>query len=237
MSLVLAQDYEYLSNQTWRWWVWLEGDPEELDQVTSVEYHLHPTFPNPVRKVKDRESNFRLQSQGWGIFNLKALVELHDGSSEQLSHMLELRYPDDLESAASRGATSTTEDKGDLRSIFLSSGTADGAVAADLRDSLVRKGVHVLSDDDVGSSGSWSLQIDEAMREADAVVVLSSDVPSSWVEREVSAATQQGTKLIPVVVGENAVVPESLQTLSYISLSDESGVDEAADSILRAIEP
>jgi transcription initiation factor IIF auxiliary subunit len=50
---------------------------------------LHPTFPNPVRNVSDRASNFTLNASGWGTFEVGALVHLRDGTTTILSHELD----------------------------------------------------------------------------------------------------------------------------------------------------
>jgi patatin-like phospholipase/acyl hydrolase len=78
----------------WRWWIFITGSPEELDNIEHVTYLLHPTFQNPVRKVTDRSSNFRLESVGWGGFRINAKVMLKDGAVIPLSHELMLHYPD-----------------------------------------------------------------------------------------------------------------------------------------------
>ncbi len=59
-----------------------------------MEYTLHPTFPNPVRTVRDRTTKFRLDTRGWGVFTIYVKVVAKDGSAVMLSHALELRYPD-----------------------------------------------------------------------------------------------------------------------------------------------
>lgn len=238
MVLGLQQDYEYVGNDSWNWRIWLDGDDAELDEVRSVEYLLHPTFPNPVREVKDRSSNFRLVAQGWGVFQLKARVRLADGSIEQLSHMLNLEYPPGADEAAVREKvrTRSAEPIEERRSVFLSAGSADGAVAAVLRESLIEKGVQVWSDDDIPPGAPWEFEIEQAIAKADAVVALSSDVPSKWVEREVDAAREQGTMVIPVVMGDNAVVPKGLESFQQISVLDATALGEATESILLAMD-
>ena len=52
----------------WTWSVWLEGTDDELDGVSKVRYQLHPTFPQPVHDITDRQSKFRLDGSGWGEF-------------------------------------------------------------------------------------------------------------------------------------------------------------------------
>jgi transcription initiation factor IIF auxiliary subunit len=94
MALKIAQSYEYVGDDYWKWSTWIEGPARELDQVESVTYNLHPTFRNPVRKIDSRKNKFRLDTAGWGVFMLFATVSRKDGSTERLKHYLELRYPD-----------------------------------------------------------------------------------------------------------------------------------------------
>ena len=94
MTLRIAQDFQYESEDWWRWWIWIDGPAQELDQVKSVVYTLHPTFRDPVRTVTDRASQFRLETAGWGTFTIYAKVFRRDGAVVELEHELELRYPD-----------------------------------------------------------------------------------------------------------------------------------------------
>ena len=52
-------------------------------------YTLHSTFRNPVRKVSDRESKFRLETEGWGTFTIYAKVVLKNKEEIPLEHELE----------------------------------------------------------------------------------------------------------------------------------------------------
>jgi transcription initiation factor IIF auxiliary subunit len=93
MALKIAQDYKYVGDDYWKWTAWLDGPDKELDQVKSVTYNLHPTFPRPVRTIDSREDNFRLKTAGWGGFTLYAKVLRKNGTTEKLQHEVELRYP------------------------------------------------------------------------------------------------------------------------------------------------
>ena len=237
MTLSIAQDFEYQGNNYWKWSVWLQGTDADLDEVASVEYHLHPTFPSPVRLVTNRASKFRLDSAGWGVFHLKAQVEMKDGSVMGLDHMLGLAYPADVEDQVPeqppmRGGVGP----GPRRSIFLSAGTADSTVASELRNSLIDRGVEVLSVEDIDPGVPWEIKIENALKKADAIVTITSDIPSTWVEREVHAATRQGTRVIPVVVGDNPVVPEGLQSVEQIKVMDASALGDVAASIIDALD-
>ncbi len=87
------QSYTYTGDDYWDWSVWIESDnPEKLDNIVSVTYHLHNTFYNPVRVIKDRASKFRLDTSGWGTFRIYIVINLKDKSVVELTHDLVLKY-------------------------------------------------------------------------------------------------------------------------------------------------
>ena len=94
MSLRIDQGFEYQGEDWWNWWVWIEGADAELNQIDQVVYTLHPTFPTPVRTVKDRASKFRLETRGWGVFPIHAKLHFKDGTKKPLQHQLQLLYDD-----------------------------------------------------------------------------------------------------------------------------------------------
>ena len=93
-NLAIEQWEKYEGDDWWKWAVWLEGTDDKLDLVEFVEWTLHPTFPNPIRKTHDRTSKFRLETGGWGVFQIRALVQMKDGMQTKLRHYLKLHYPD-----------------------------------------------------------------------------------------------------------------------------------------------
>ena len=94
MALTIQQGFEYQGNDWWKWWVWIDGPPEELDAIDHVIYTLHRTFPQPVRKTDDRLSGFKLSTSGWGVFTIYATLVHKDGGETELSHDLRLEYGD-----------------------------------------------------------------------------------------------------------------------------------------------
>jgi transcription initiation factor IIF auxiliary subunit len=90
----IAQSEDYKGDDWWQWAVWIEASDEDLDQVEYVEWTLHPTFRNPVRKCDERSTNFRIETGGWGVFPISAHVQTRSGSPIRLRHFLELHYPD-----------------------------------------------------------------------------------------------------------------------------------------------
>ncbi len=93
MNLAVAQSQKYEGDQWWRWSLWIEGSPNDLDSIKSVTYTLHPTFPEPIRTVTDRASKFQLRCSGWGIFRIPVRVRLKDGKAIELSHQLQFAIP------------------------------------------------------------------------------------------------------------------------------------------------
>lgn len=93
-SYFVEQSYDYVGDDYWDWNVWIESnDPKKLDNIDSVTYRLHRTFPNPVRTIRDRKSKFRLGTSGWGTFTIYIVINLKDESVVELKHNLILKRP------------------------------------------------------------------------------------------------------------------------------------------------
>jgi transcription initiation factor IIF auxiliary subunit len=90
----IAQGYNYIGNDYWKWWIWIEGNDKDLDKIKNVIYNLHYTFTNPVRIINTRENKFRLETSGWGTFTIYARLNFEDNSVIELQHELELYYDD-----------------------------------------------------------------------------------------------------------------------------------------------
>jgi transcription initiation factor IIF auxiliary subunit len=90
----LKQGFSYEGQDWWKWWIWVEGEKKDLDNIDHVMYTLHSTFTNPVRKVEDRASKFRMETEGWGVFTIYARIFLKDKTEIPLEHDLFLEYPD-----------------------------------------------------------------------------------------------------------------------------------------------
>ncbi len=69
------------------WCVFVDAEPDVLDGIREVEYVLHESIRNPVRRVRDRDSCFAVESQGWGEFRLEITVRYKSGGVDQHSHL------------------------------------------------------------------------------------------------------------------------------------------------------
>ena len=90
----IEQGFKYVDEDWWKWWIWIEGSDSDLDKIHHVLYTLHFSFNDPVRKVDNRNSKFRLDTEGWGVFTLFGRLYLKDGMEVPLEHELVLEYPD-----------------------------------------------------------------------------------------------------------------------------------------------
>ena len=93
LKLRLRNSWKYVENDRWDWAVFLEDDGSgDLEKVDSVTYILHSSFPNPKRRKKNKQDKFKLETNGWGIFWIKAFVKTLEGKKIKLDHYLELSY-------------------------------------------------------------------------------------------------------------------------------------------------
>jgi transcription initiation factor IIF auxiliary subunit len=99
LAVGLAQDItasntsRFLGNGRWEWTVYIKASPQVLREIDCVEYTLHPTFPQPVRrvcKVGDSRRPFGLTASGWGAFQIRIRVFMRGRSPVELTHELQL---------------------------------------------------------------------------------------------------------------------------------------------------
>jgi transcription initiation factor IIF auxiliary subunit len=73
------------------WSIYLETVPPEfIDNIESVTYHLHPSFKMTKINRTNHSDGFRLDSRGWGEFNIKLEINLKNGKSINCNHWLSL---------------------------------------------------------------------------------------------------------------------------------------------------
>ncbi|MCL1633247.1 hypothetical protein M2650_01100 [Luteimonas sp. SX5] len=68
--------------------IWIEADGIDLGTISSVTYHLHETFDNPLRVVSDHSTAFELTTAAWGSFLLFADITFKDGTMWRIERYL-----------------------------------------------------------------------------------------------------------------------------------------------------
>ena len=75
--------------------IWIDGDPSDLNQVEKVEYLLHPSFRRMFRLSRNRESKFRVTIWTWGLFEIRIIIFMLDGSKLEINYFLDYELPPD----------------------------------------------------------------------------------------------------------------------------------------------
>src|SRR4029077_6503485 len=150
-SLVVKQRSVYQGNQWWNWSVWIDAPEKHLDQIQYVEYTLHPTFAERVRRVTDRSTRFCLDSAGWGEFVIGVKIQGRDGRSFKRQHWLTLDYPQET-SKPSRPEPNKRKER---PTVYISGSVSDINFTTVLAKSLEVQGFEVLKKEDVSSELPW----------------------------------------------------------------------------------
>ncbi len=225
MNLGIRQEVRHADGR-WDWSVWIDGSEVELDQVESVEWVLHPTFPRPVVLVKERQSKFRLDSSGWGDFEINAHVTTKDGHQQHLRHWLRLPESDD----------ESTEPTSDQKSaVFISSSVADAEWENAVHDALALRGFDVLTSSDVPAGVSAETAISSTLDKASLVVAIFSDKSGPWTTREVMTAMDKDVSVVPFVVGDHPKILPELRGIQPVRVSDLGDVDAAIGQIVNKL--
>lgn len=186
MALELKQSSEHKATQEWKWSVWLAGTQAELASVERVVYHLHPTFPDPIRTVTDRKTRFRLDETGWGEFEIVAHVTVNRGAPVTLKAWLKF------------GGTAKPDA---VQAVFISCSLADAPWALELKRVFESAKIAVVSADDASELGFPS-SLEPMLRNTRGVVMLMSDKTSPWMRYELEGAAKAGVPVVQVHIGK-----------------------------------
>jgi len=260
MSIKIRQATDYKGGNWWQWSIWLDGTAKDLEAVDHVTYTLHPTFANPVRRIDTRRNGFRLDSAGWGEFEMYLDIALKDGRTRKRTHYLKLQDSEKTEvvakvkRAASRSSTPSvatgtrrTAPRAGLTStpgavpeqpgrkgpaVFISGGVMDTAALQALGSALKGKGAEVLGPEQVSSSVPFAKDMDDMISRSNAAVFVISSRPNLWLSQEIEAARRHRVGVIvPVLVGSSTAVPEALKDYKAIRIDRPEQIGEVANGV------
>jgi hypothetical protein len=223
LQLRLKNSSVWQGKDRWKWSVWVDGKQESIEQVDRVEYILHPTFPDPVRLVTDRASNFKLNSKGWGEFMIHANVVTKTGRTLRLNHWLKLSGGESVGERQIRGT--------EKPSVFLAYSKADYPLAAELSRFLEARGLEVLSENQLKPDEPIMSAVRSLIGSADAVLALIAQEPSSWVLNEIFEAEKQQIPILPMLLGKNARLPTSIANRQALQIDNPNDSREAEKAI------
>jgi TIR domain/YEATS family len=226
MSLEIHQAANFTGDGHWKWSVWIDGPEAELDQVQSVEWVLHPTFPNPIVRATQRQDKFRIETSGWEAFEINAHVSTKDGRKQHLKHWLRLEEP---------GGAPAEPPHEEKPAVFVSAGVKDTLWEEAVRDALVRHRIDVLTSSDVPGDAPVETAISATLDRADLVVGIFSDKSGSWVEREFMKAMEKDISVVPLLVGSAAKLPSHLDSIQAMHVTELADVDAAISQIVDSL--
>lgn len=99
MSYTLRNSSKYLGKKgDTHWWTWTAfieaSNGDTLNDVKYVEYQLHSSFTNPIKKSRKSSDGFSITLKGWGTFLLRARVVYKDPEKPALSLTHTLLFED-----------------------------------------------------------------------------------------------------------------------------------------------
>src|ERR1017187_4973310 len=89
-ELVVMFDSDFRDQDWWTFEIFLQGPGSGLDEVVEVTYVLPPSFAPPVRRVGDRESQFRLEGSTSSPFHFWVTVRYRGGETSSSGYYLKL---------------------------------------------------------------------------------------------------------------------------------------------------
>jgi hypothetical protein len=228
--LRIEQSSSSLGPSYWKWSVWLEGGNEELARISEVRYQLHPTFSEPVKVIKNRETKFRLDASGWGEFAIYATITQNDGSAVRLQHWLRFGEgapsKDDLSGGISRQKASRPQ-------VFISHGATDSTFAGELHRALEERGMVVARLETLGASSKSPMDaIREVIEEVPVGIVLVSKQNSPWVVEEAKSLLDNNSLVIPVLLSSGSTpLHKLLEGLQSVHLQEGAAVTDSAEQV------
>jgi len=230
----MHQSSEYVRPNWWNWSVWIDAPSTLLNDIESVDYKLHSTFPDPLQHRTNRQEKFLLTSSGWGEFTINAEIKLKNGKALTKRHWLTLEYP---QPAQSLNTGSVSIKKKDARpNVFVSAGVSDLTMSNALEEALRKRSINVLKADELLTDLPWDVAIGEMVKKADLMVVLLSGRPTSSTMREIYSAKDRKPPLpiVPIVIGLDTVVPDELADSQAINMK-EADLDGIAGEVATQV--
>ena len=142
---------------SWNWSIWIESTTEIMNKIAFVEYILHPSFPNRIRKRTSKKSLFKLSTKGWGEFMI--YVKIYFSNEEEpllMKHYLKL-FEEDKTSKS--------------RSVFISSTLPDLDNVEKLTSELNEKNIDVKTQDTIEVTSNFIADAKTAINESDVFIL------------------------------------------------------------------
>lgn len=199
----------------YKWEVWIENGENDISEIDYVEYLLHSTFNNRLRKSTDASSSFKIESSGWGEFRVEITIAKKSGTTFQMAHWLKLS--DDYNSLNTEEESNVLKKK-----IFISHSNLDTRKAEQLISILSDLGMEASSSSDIDPGVSIFNYISDEINSSDVVMTINADKDNAWQKAELEIAENLSKRIIPIETffdSQNDIQNISSKS-SYINIDD-----------------
>ena len=231
MTITVKQTTDQVSELKWNWSVWLEGEEAELDEIESVTYQLHETFKNPIVHITDRQSNFRLNSSGWGQFVVYLAVVHSSGETTHMEHWLEFNS-----AALSRGGQPEETGSGETQRAFLSYSLIDTLAAKLVREKLEATGVAVFDMKSFKPGEDVQMATERMLEQSDFAVSVVSETSKqgSWDDFEFGKIKDNNLPFIQVLTNMDDQ-PTDIKVIAETADRDDAKLTGLANMVAQKL--
>lgn len=177
------------------WAIWIEEEDSVLEEIESVTYLLHKTFPNPIKIKTNRDEKFIFRTSGWGTFLINIEISLVNGEQHFQSHYLILdeNYNSSKIDKPIEADPESEEEK--KPKIYLSYSSLLKKYADELGSKFKESGIKVIDVYDSPEGEPLEDFIQESIDESDHLISLKSkyDSPLLDIESELAKLKNKST--------------------------------------------
>jgi hypothetical protein len=172
-----------------------------------------------VRSIDNRKDNFRLDSAGWGEFEIYMDIVYKDGQTRKRRHWLKLEYPRAAKHTASSRKAVPEAEPAKKPVLFLSSTVANAEAAGILRRILSKYNISVVPPDELPAGVPIGKMLESMINDADIAVFVISGRPSLWMTHEIEAILAHKVRtIVPILVGAGTELPLLMQKFQAVQV-------------------
>lgn len=192
----------------WSWSVWIDTSTEIINQIDMVEYILHPTFHNRVRRKTTKEDKFILSSKGWGEFMIHIKIYVSN-KEEPILKKYYLNLFSDEKAEIKPGVKVETGQKYKssikAKTVFISSAMSDYAKVEELTNELNKNKIDVKTQETIEIESNFTEDLNNAIEDSDVFVLYGLGKLTRSQETELNVAIKANKEIIIQVNDEEEI--------------------------------
>jgi len=188
----------------WNWSIWIDASDEIINQIDMVEYILHPTFYNRVRRITTKEDKFILSSKGWGEFMIHIKIYVSNKEEPiQKKHYLNL-FSDEIEMSEIKPEIKTkvkskvkaNVQKAKPKTVFISSAMSDYKKVEELTNELNKNKIEVKTQETIEIESNFTEDLNNAIEASDVFILYGLENLTKSQEFELNVAIDANKEII-----------------------------------------